>query len=193
MLIMGALILGFSLALFKGSLTTHWQAPSSSQRPKGYQIPLALQGPSQRHSHFHQSKSSLLSIVVFKHSNWHPRFISKQTCAPHPQFSLVDSRDAHYLATGTLCCGSRCLILWENQFAIPTTDSYHTTLHFSMQSISRYFCGLALLLESSQLAFIIHFNEFPTVSGREKDLQLHLDMANYLGGATRKNFQILRS
>lgn len=57
-----------------------------------------------------------------------------------------------------------------------------------MQSISRYFCGLALLLESSQLAFIIHFNEFPTVSGREKDLQLRLDMANYLGGATRKNF-----
>lgn len=62
-----------------------------------------------------------------------------------------------------------------------------------MQSISRYFCGLARLIESTKFEFIIHFGEFPTVSGREKDLQLHLDTANYLGGATRKNldFKIL--
>jgi hypothetical protein len=34
--------------------------------------------------------------------------------------------------------------------------------------------------------FVIYFNEFLTVSGREGDIQLHLDIANLLGGVTKK-------
>ena len=57
-------------------------------------------------------------------------------------------------------------------FVIPTADPDHITLPLFTKSISSYFCGHALLIERTKLAFVIHFYEFLTASGREGDIQL---------------------
>lgn len=58
--------------------------------------------------------------------------------------------------------------------------------HLSTQSISSYFCGHVLLVESVGFVFI-HFNEFLTASGWEGNIQLHLDAVYHLGGARKKS------
>jgi hypothetical protein len=74
----------------------------------------------------------------------------------------------------------------ENLPFIPTTDPDHITLLILTKSISSNFCGHALLIKCAKLAFVFHLNELLTASAREGDIQLHLDIADCLGGIMKK-------
>ncbi|OBS57971.1 hypothetical protein A6R68_10905, partial [Neotoma lepida] len=69
----------------------------------------------------------------------------------------------------------------------PGSGERHFDICVTGQGISGYFCGHALLVERTKLALIVHFDEFLTAGGREGDIQLHLDTADCLGGATKKS------
>lgn len=56
-------------------------------------------------------------------------------------------------------CAYSDTLLRRGNFVIPTTNSDHTALPLFTQSISTHFCGHAHL-ESTKLAFIVHFSEF---------------------------------
>uniref|UniRef100_A0A7N9CTZ8 Uncharacterized protein n=1 Tax=Macaca fascicularis TaxID=9541 RepID=A0A7N9CTZ8_MACFA len=82
--------------------------------------------------------------------------------------------------------GQDTLLHGETLFVVPTTDSDHITLPFFTQSVSSNFCGHTLLIKST-VSFIVHFNEFLAASGWEGDVQLHLEAAERLQGATEKS------
>lgn len=61
---------------------------------------------------------------------------------------------------------------------IPTTYSDHSLY-------SSYFCGQVLLIGRMKRVFIIHFHVFLRAAAWEGAIQLHLDGANHLAGATK--------
>lgn len=80
-----------------------------------------------------------------------------------PFCSIIRTHFARQWRTLTLC------FVREN-FVIPITNSDHTALPLFTQSISTHFCGHARLLESTKLAFIVHFSEFLRTSTYKGDL-----------------------
>ena len=84
--------------------------------------------------------------------------------------------------------GQDTLLHGETQLIIPATDSDQITLPFFTQSVSvSNFCGHTLLIEGTKFSFIIHFNELLAASGRERDVQLHSEVADRLQGTTKKS------
>ena len=90
------------------------------------------------------------------------------------------------LAQQQVHTGQDTLLHGETLFVVPTTDSNHVTLPFFPQSVSSNFCDHMLLIKSTKFAFIMHFNEFLTASGWERDVQLHPEAADRLRGTTEK-------
>ena len=85
-----------------------------------------------------------------------------------------------------MAMGQDTLLHGETLFVVPTTDLNHVTLPLFPQSVSSNFCGHTLLIKSTKYAFIIHFDEFLTASGWERDVQLHLEAADHLRGTAEK-------
>ena len=76
--------------------------------------------------------------------------------------------------------GQDTLLHGETLLIVPATDSDHITLPFFTQSVSSNFCGHTLLVEGTKFLFIVHFNELLAASGRERDVQLHSEVADSL-------------
>uniref|UniRef100_A0A8C7HD04 Uncharacterized protein n=1 Tax=Oncorhynchus kisutch TaxID=8019 RepID=A0A8C7HD04_ONCKI len=60
--------------------------------------------------------------------------------------------------------GQHTLLHGEALLVVASADAHH--------GISSHLCGHTLLVEGSQLALIIHFNQLLTASGRKRDIQL---------------------
>ena len=83
--------------------------------------------------------------------------------------------------------GQDTLLHGETLLIIPATDSDYIAFPFFTQSVSSNFCGHTRLVEGTKFSFIVHFNELLAASGRERDVQLHSEVADSLRGATKKS------
>lgn len=86
---------------------------------------------------------------------------------------------------GTLCHGSKHHASWENLFF----HSHHCfrphnppNLHPHNQQFLLWRCTSH---KTYNVCIIIHFNDFLTAIGRDRDIQLHLETTNFIGGTTK--------
>ena len=143
-----------------------------------------------RHSSISESRNILLPFFYgdpIEHSDCHPQCNPVQICTFFLQSSLVYNRNAHYSVAGGLGHGSRHLLPGETLFVIPTTDSNHITLPFFTQNISSNFCGHTFLIKGTKFSFIVHFNEFLTARGWERDIHLRPEAADGLQVTAKKS------
>lgn len=97
-----------------------------------------------------------------------PTMYSKQTCASSLQFSLVQNKNQLILINQqqTQSDVGQDTDLWKN-FVCHSHYRFGSLiiLPLSSQSISSYFCDYVLLLESTNLPFLSHFNKFLRAGG----------------------------
>lgn len=125
-----------------------------------------------------------------EHRDWHPQCNSDQICTFFLLSSLVCSRNAPSSAAGGHDLGSRHLLPGEALSVITASTSDRVIFPVFNQCISSNFCGHELLIKGTKFALIIHFVEFLEASGWEIDVQLHLEIAYYLQGMTKKKKEL---
>lgn len=140
-------------------LTAYWQTSSPLERLKSFQI-RALSGCSHR-----DKVVSVSPGIPFSPLSHKPVGNAQTGICGAPVNRLGPLSSSPWSVTRMLLTAMGLTLS-----VIPTTDSNHRTLPLFPQNISSYFYGPVLLLENTELLFVIFLNKFLAAGSWEEDI-----------------------